>query len=132
MKKTVKVVAGVIENEKSEILCALRSHTMSIPNTWEFPGGKVEQDENEQEALEREIYEELNCTIKAGATIHNDTHEYEKFIINLIIMDATLIKGTPVAKEHAKVIWLPIDHLNAIKWAPADIPAVEKIMKQNE
>ena len=63
MKKTVKVVAGIIENRDGEILCALRSPDMSIPNMWEFPGGKVEEGEDLQTALEREIQEELSCEI---------------------------------------------------------------------
>ncbi|WP_174880612.1 NUDIX domain-containing protein, partial [Metabacillus niabensis] len=63
MKKTVKVVAAIIENDNNEILCALRSPEMSIPNMWEFPGGKVEKDEDIYSALVREIKEELNCTV---------------------------------------------------------------------
>ena len=64
MKKTVKVVAAVIENEENELLCALRSQDMSIPNMWEFPGGKVEKDEDVHTALKREIEEELSCQIE--------------------------------------------------------------------
>ena len=58
MKKTIKVVAAIIENENNEILCALRSPEMTLPNQWEFPGGKVEQGESLFEAIEREIKEE--------------------------------------------------------------------------
>ncbi|MFC4402514.1 (deoxy)nucleoside triphosphate pyrophosphohydrolase [Gracilibacillus xinjiangensis] len=132
MKKTVKVVAAIIENDQSEILCALRSHQMSIPNKWEFPGGKVEDGENYQEALEREINEELKCKIKAGDIINDNTHEYEKFIINLISIEAKIIEGTPIATEHAKLIWLPKENLDSIIWAPADIPALKEIMQANE
>ncbi|WP_163536361.1 (deoxy)nucleoside triphosphate pyrophosphohydrolase [Gracilibacillus sp. YIM 98692] len=132
MKKTVKVVAAVIENENNEILCALRSHDMSIPNKWEFPGGKVEQGENLKEALEREISEELNCKIVAHELIYDHTREYEKFIINLIAIEAKIVEGTPQVSEHAKLIWLPKENLDSIVWAPADIPAVEEIMKHNK
>ena len=61
MEKRVKVVAAIIENEQNEILCALRSPVMSLPNKWEFPGGKVEKGEDIYSALEREISEELGC-----------------------------------------------------------------------
>ncbi|CQR45895.1 CTP pyrophosphohydrolase [Paraliobacillus sp. PM-2] len=132
MKKKVKVVAAVMQNTKEEVLCALRSLDMSIPNKWEFPGGKVEAGENLQEALEREIQEELDCVIQAGNVIHDHTHEYDNFIIQLIALEATLISGTPIASEHTKLIWLPKENLNSIVWAPADIPAVETIMKQTE
>ncbi|TDL31963.1 (deoxy)nucleoside triphosphate pyrophosphohydrolase [Jeotgalibacillus sp. S-D1] len=130
MKKQVKVVAAVIENEKNEILCALRSTSMLIPNMWEFPGGKVEKGENLQEALEREITEELRCEIKAHEIINENIHEYDSFIIQLVSLRAELISGIPIAIEHAKLIWLPRENLPSLLWAPADIPAVEEIMKQ--
>ncbi|KIL42750.1 NUDIX hydrolase [Jeotgalibacillus alimentarius] len=130
MKKKVKVVAAVIENEHNEILCALRAHDMLIPNMWEFPGGKVEEGENLQEALEREITEELECEIKACEVINRNTHEYDTFIIELISLKAELIKGTPVATEHAKLIWMPRENLESLVWAPADIPAVRDVMNQ--
>ncbi|MFB1081668.1 (deoxy)nucleoside triphosphate pyrophosphohydrolase [Jeotgalibacillus sp. JSM ZJ347] len=130
MKKKVKVVAAVIENENNEILCALRAHNMAIPNMWEFPGGKVEEGENLQEALKREIAEELECEIKAYDVINKNTHEYESFIIELISLKAELVKGVPVATEHAKLIWMPREHLESLVWAPADIPAVKDVMNQ--
>lgn len=132
MKKTIKVVAAIIENEKKEILCALRSHNMSIPNKWEFPGGKLEVNENIYEALEREIYEELNCKVEVREVVHEHTHEYELFFVHLICMYARIIDGVPEPKEHAKIIWLPKDQLNSLTWAPADIPAVNKLILQKE
>lgn len=64
MKKTVRVVGAVIMNEKDEVLCALRSPDMLLPNLWEFPGGKIEEGEAPEETLVREIKEELGCTIQ--------------------------------------------------------------------
>lgn len=130
MKKKVKVVAAIIENENNEILCALRSPEMSIPNMWEFPGGKVEQGEDIYTALEREINEEMDCKIKAGSVFHKNTHEYETFIIELIAMKARIIEGTPIVSEHAKLIWLKRENLGSLIWAPADVPAVEQLIKE--
>lgn len=130
MKKSVKVVAAVIENDKQEILCALRSPHMSLPNLWEFPGGKVEVNEDIYAALEREIEEELGCEIKAETVFHENVHEYETFIINLIAIKARIIEGTPMESEHAKLLWLKRENLGSLEWAPADIPAVEKLMKE--
>ncbi|MGD7045708.1 (deoxy)nucleoside triphosphate pyrophosphohydrolase [Jeotgalibacillus proteolyticus] len=130
MKKTVQVVAAVIENEKDEILCALRSHDMLIPNMWEFPGGKVENGEQLQKALEREIEEELLCTIKAHDILNENVHEYDTFIIHLISIRAELVSGNPVATEHSKLIWLPRQNLESLVWAPADLPAVRDVMNQ--
>jgi len=131
MKKQVKVVAAIIENEQHEILCALRSPEMSIPNRWEFPGGKVEKDEDIYSALEREISEELGCTVKTTKEVFNNhTHEYETFIINLLSIKCKIIEGVPTASEHSKLVWLKRENLESLKWAPADIPAVKQLTQE--
>ncbi|GGM27998.1 NUDIX hydrolase [Paraliobacillus quinghaiensis] len=130
MKKTLKVVAAIIENENNEILCALRSPEMSIPNMWEFPGGKVDQGEDIYAALEREIDEEMNCKIKAEDIFHENIHEYKELIIQLIAIRARIVEATPQKSEHAKLIWLNRENLNSLIWAPADIPIVEKLIKE--
>ncbi|WP_335872280.1 (deoxy)nucleoside triphosphate pyrophosphohydrolase [Bacillus sp. 2205SS5-2] len=130
MKKTIQVVAAIIENDKKEILCALRSPHMSIPNQWEFPGGKVEKSEDLYSALVREIQEELGCTIEPIDLFNDIVHEYDTFIINLIAIKCWLQDGTPVANEHSSLIWLKRENLSSLKWAPADIPAVEQLMNE--
>lgn len=130
MKKTIKVVAAIIENKNNEILCALRSPNMSLPNLWEFPGGKVEEGESLFEAIEREIQEELSCNVKASNVFAENTHEYEKIIVNLIGIKCELIDGTPTPNEHSKLVYLSKESLNSLIWAPADIPIVEKIIKK--
>ncbi|AKA69332.1 (deoxy)nucleoside triphosphate pyrophosphohydrolase [Clostridium scatologenes] len=127
MKKTIKVVGAVIENEDNEILCALRSPMMSLPNMWEFPGGKVEKGENLKQAIEREIREELDCNIKAFDVFNENTHEYDNFIVNLITVKCKLISGKPTANEHSKLIWLKRENLLSLKWAPADVPAAMQL-----
>lgn len=129
MKKTIKVVAAIIENENKEILCALRSPEMTLPNQWEFPGGKVEKGESLFEAIEREIQEELNCTVEAVDEFDENTHEYEKVIVNLIGIKCKLVEGTPVAREHSKLVYLKKENLNSLVWAPADVPIVENLIK---
>ena len=131
MKKLVKVVAAIIENDQNEILCALRSPQMSIPNMWEFPGGKVEANEDIYSALEREIEEELDCKIETLKEVFNDnTHEYNTFIINLKSIKCKVVVGTPTPSEHSELIWLKRENLNSLKWAPADIPAVEQLINE--
>ncbi|AWI04542.1 (deoxy)nucleoside triphosphate pyrophosphohydrolase [Clostridium drakei] len=127
MKKTIKVVGAVIENEDNEILCALRSPMMSLPNMWEFPGGKVEKGENLKQAIEREIREELDCNIKAFDVFNENTHEYDNFIVNLITVKCKLISSKPTANEHSKLIWLKRENLLSLKWAPADVPAAMQL-----
>ncbi len=130
LKKIIQVVAAIIENDKREILCALRSPEMSMPDLWEFPGGKVGQNENIFYALEREISEELDCQIKALEFFHKNTYEYDSFIIELHTIKAKIINGEPVAREHAKLAWLKREDLHSLKWAPADLAAVRKLQKE--
>ena len=129
MKKLVKVVGAIIENNNSEILCALRSKDMSLPNYWEFPGGKIEEVETIADAVVREIKEELDCNIDFISVFDDNTHEYENIIVNLIAVKCKLVNGEPKASEHAKLIWMPKVYLDSLKWAPADIPAVKKLIK---
>jgi 8-oxo-dGTP diphosphatase len=128
VKKTVRVVGAVIYNEQNEILCALRSPEMSLPNLWEFPGGKIEEGENPEETLVREIQEELGCTIEVYEKIEEVYHEYPNVIVNLLTYKAKIVEGEPKAKEHAELKWVPLQDLNSLEWAPADIPTVEALL----
>lgn len=127
--KTVKVVGAVIINERHEILCALRSENMLLPDLWEFPGGKIEQGEQPEQALIREIHEELDCLIDVEEFIMEVTHHYLNFIVNLLTYKAKITQGKPVAKEHAKLKWVPLHELTDLNWAPADIPTVKKLLE---
>ncbi|MGE1032673.1 (deoxy)nucleoside triphosphate pyrophosphohydrolase [Bacillus sp. GKis3/1] len=125
MKKKVSVVGAVIFNEKNEVLCALRSPTMSLPNYWEFPGEKINEGEMPQEALVREIKEELGCLITVGEKIEEVDHEYENIIVHLVTYKAHIKSVIPKALEHTKIKWVQAKNLLELKWAPADIPTVK-------
>ncbi|WP_186672824.1 (deoxy)nucleoside triphosphate pyrophosphohydrolase [Sporosarcina sp. BP05] len=128
MKKTVHVVGAIIENEAGKILCALRGPEMTLPNYWEFPGGKIEEGETKEEALKREIQEELGCTIEVFAQVEDAIYEYEKVIVRLETFMAKVISGTPEATEHAELKWVSRKKLKGLEWAPADISAIEKLL----
>ncbi|MEX3623483.1 8-oxo-dGTP diphosphatase MutT [Viridibacillus arvi] len=130
MKKSVHVVGAIIENEENEIFCALRSPEMSLANYWEFPGGKIEAGETPQQALEREINEEFNCKIEVGQKVEDTTYEYEKVIVRLETYMAKIIYGVPTISEHADVKWVLRQNLSQLDFAPADIPAVDKLANQ--
>ncbi|MEG0371423.1 MAG: (deoxy)nucleoside triphosphate pyrophosphohydrolase [Clostridium sp.] len=130
MKKIIRVVGAIIENKNREILCALRSPKMSIPNLWEFPGGKIESDESIKSAIEREIKEELNCSVEYIDTFNDSTHDYGDFVVNLITVKCNLVSGLPKVSEHSSIIWLKKENLTSLKWAPADIPAVEALINE--
>lgn len=127
IKKTVHVVGAIIENEVGEILCALRSPEMTLPNYWEFPSGKIEEGESKEVALAREIKEELSCTIDVLDHVEDTTYEYEKVIVRLETFMAKIIAGTPTVSEHAEIKWVPREELSTLNWAPADIPAINKL-----
>lgn len=133
MKKIVKVVGAIIENDNAEILCALRSKYMSLSGFWEFPGGKIEDGESPEKAIVREIKEELGCKIEVNSLFSATTHEYDDYILNLMIAKCTILGDKPLPKEHAKLLWIPVEYIKSLNWAPADIPTVDKlILKQKK
>ena len=129
MKKTVRVVGAIIINEEDKVLCALRSPEMTLPNYWEFPGGKIEFEESIQDAVILEIKEELDCGIEALKLFNDYTHEYDHIIVNLVTVICKLINGIPKASEHSELRWVSKSDLRSLHWAPADIPAVELLSK---
>ncbi len=100
---------------------------MTLPNYWEFPGGKIEEGETKEKALKREIQEELGCTIEVFDQIEDTTYEYEKVIVRLETFMSKVISGTPTLSEHAEIRWISREELPSLNWAPADIPAIEKL-----
>ena len=94
---------------------------------WEFPGGKIEDNESAASALEREIREELDCLVRVGQEITTTSHEYDFGIVTLTTFYCTLLSGTPRTSEHAAIAWLAPKDLLTLEWAPADIHAVAKI-----
>lgn len=125
--KQVDVVGAVIVGERGEILCAQRSERMAQPGLWEFPGGKIEPGESPAVCLVREIREELGCEIEVGDLVADITHPYPNLIVRLLTYRARIVRGTPVAAEHAQLAWLPAGELKRLEWAPADLPTVEKL-----
>ena len=107
-----------------------RSEEMSLPLMWEFPGGKVEKNETEKEALIREIREEMKCDLIVGDKVITTEHEYDFGIVRLTTYKCTLNKELPTLTEHKSIEWLSINELDKLNWAPADIPAVNKIMTE--
>lgn len=129
MKNIYVVGAIIVENGK--ILCAQRGDDKSLPNLWEFPGGKIEADETPQEALLREIAEELLIEVDVQPEVFEETmYDYDFGRVHLTTFVCYLNKGRPTLTEHHQVKWIAPAHLKSIEWAPADIPAVEKLMKE--
>lgn len=126
MAKRINVVGAVIVKD-GLVLCAQRGPRGSLAGMWEFPGGKIEAGETSRDALEREITEELRCTVTVGDEVTTTIHEYDFGVVSLTTFYCELIEGTPTLTEHADVVWLTPDQLQSLDWAPADVPAVQKI-----
>ncbi|MBL1230242.1 (deoxy)nucleoside triphosphate pyrophosphohydrolase [Enterococcus sp. BWB1-3] len=128
MKKEIHVVGAVIEKD-GLILCAQRGADKSLGGLWEFPGGKIEPEETPQQALEREIQEELLCEILIKNKIVTTRHEYDFGIVELTTFFCELLKGEPKLTEHKSIKWLTISQLETLEWAPADIPTIDELVK---
>ena len=128
--KTVRVVAAVIKatNEKGEsIIFATQRGYGDFKGGWEFPGGKIEEGETPQEALKREIMEELDTEIKVGELIDTVEYDYPTFHLSMDCFWCEIIKGDLVLKEHEAARWLTNEQLDEVEWLPADIAVVRKI-----
>jgi 8-oxo-dGTP diphosphatase len=126
MKKNLYVVGAVIV-ENGKILCAQRGPSKSLPLKWEFPGGKIEEGESPQEALRREINEEMQCEIEIGEQVEHTVYEYDFGVVHLTTYYCKLTEGIPILTEHVSFKWLSPNELKSLDWAPADIPAIEKL-----
>jgi 8-oxo-dGTP diphosphatase len=117
----IKVVAAVIVKE-NEILIARRKEGKHLEFKWEYPGGKVENNENEKESLKRELKEEFNISATIEDYITESFYEYDKAKINLKAYFVKNYTGTIKLIDHDKINWVKIDDLNNYEFAPADIP----------
>ena len=127
--KTIKVVAAVIcDNikEKNKIFATARGYG-ELKGGWEFPGGKVEPGETPQQALVREIMEELDTEIKVGEWIDTIEFDYPTFHLSMDCFICKIRSGTLVLKEHEAAKWLTRDQLDSVAWLPADITLIDKI-----
>lgn len=127
--KTVKVVAAVIcdsMDEKRQIFATARGYG-EFKGQWEFPGGKVETGEAPQQALVREIKEELETTIHVGDLITTIEYDYQTFHLSMDCFWCEVIEGNLNLLEAESSKWLSRDMLDSVEWLPADLTLIDKI-----
>ena len=127
--KSIKVVAAIIEKD-GKILATQRGYG-DMKGGWEFPGGKVEPGETSQQAIKREIEEELEAEINVGRLVVDVNHDYPTFHLDMDCFLCTLADSTITLLEHSAAKWLDEEHLRSVDWLPADIKFVDAIEAQN-
>ena len=119
IRKTIEVVAAVIFDEQGRIFATQRGYG-DWKDWWEFPGGKIEQGEKPQEALRREIHEELDAGIEVGDLLRTIEYDYPTFHLTMHCFKCKLADGHVTLLEHEAAKWLYPHELNSVQWLPAD------------
>ena len=128
--KTIRVVAAVIRavnNENKPVIFATQRGYGEFKGGWEFPGGKIESGETPQQALKREIMEELDTEIAVGELIDTIEYDYPNFHLSMDCFWCEVIRGELILKEAEDAKWLTKEHLADVKWLPADATLIENI-----
>jgi 8-oxo-dGTP diphosphatase len=123
----IKVVCGIIWQD-DKFFIARRKPEKSMGGYWEFPGGKIEADESPQEALERELREELEMLVDVKEYFFTNVHHYEKISVELISYQATFISSSFLLVDHDAYEWIQINDALNYKFAPADIPILNELL----
>lgn len=126
--KKVEVVAAIICDNNKHIFATQRGYG-EFKDGWEFPGGKVEAGESKEDALKREIEEELDAVINVGNLLKTIEYDYPNFHLVMHCYFATIKDGELVLKEHEASKWLSIDDLYSVNWLPADLLIIDDIYK---
>lgn len=130
--KTIRVVAAVIcdsVKEKRKIFATARGYG-EFKGQWEFPGGKIEEGETPEQALKREIEEELDTKIEVYDLIDTIEYDYPNFHLSMDCFWGETIIGKLVLKEAEAAKWLRKNELDSVQWLPADLTLIEKIRKE--
>ena len=126
--KTVRVVAAVIRKD-NKIFATQRGYG-EFKDGWEFPGGKIEEGEPPEQALAREIKEELNTEIQVGKLVDTIEYDYPKFHLSMDCFWCEIMQGGLELKEHEAARWLSKEELYSVDWLPADVGVVERIEEE--
>ena len=128
--KHINVVAAIIHDDEGRIFATQRGYG-EWKDYWEFPGGKMEQGESPEDALRREIWEELETKIVIERFFQTVEYDYPKFHLTMHCYWCSIESGKLILKEHEAARWLATNQLNSVNWLPADLGLIETIKHTN-
>lgn len=128
--KIIKVAAAIIQRE-GRIFATQRGYG-EFKDGWEFPGGKIEPGETRQQALVREIREELDTEIEVGELFDTVEYDYPQFHLTMYCFLCKVKSGSLVLKEHEAARWLDRETVDSVQWLPADVGLIEKLKKSTQ
>ena len=127
--KTIEVVAAIIHDSDGRIFATQRGYG-DMKDGWEFPGGKVEARESPEEALKREIFEELETKIQIERLVQTVEYDYPKFHLTMHCYWCRIESGSLTLKEHEAAKWLQLSDLDSVDWLPADQIVVDTLKSE--
>lgn len=127
----IEVVAAIIHDSEGRIFATQRGYG-DWKDYWEFPGGKVEPGENPEDALKREIWEELETQIKIERFVQTVEYDYPDFHLTMHCYWCSIESGNLILKEHEAAKWLKPNELNDVEWLPADLALIQNIAKSDD
>lgn len=126
--KSIEVVAGIIE-DNHKIFATQRGYG-EFKGAWEFPGGKIEPGESREQALARELKEELSIDVSVGDYLCSVNHDYPNFHLLMHCFFCKIIGGKPTLLEHESAKWLGFQDFRSVEWLPADLSVIDILEKQ--
>ena len=124
MKNVLQVAVGVIKNARGEVLIALRNRTAHQGGVWEFPGGKIERDETVEQALTRELKEEIDIDVEAAAPLITINHDYDDLSVRLEVWTVDRFHGRPKSNEGQPIQWVEPCRLKHFAFPEANLPII--------
>lgn len=128
--KEINVVCAIIKNNKNEIMCCQRENGKSLGGYWEFPGGKIEKNETNEQTIIREIKEELNIDIEVNRFIKSTVYQYEFAQVTLHAYECRMITDDIKMLDHQDIKWLSKEEIGKLNWAPADVEIIDYIIEE--
>lgn len=123
----IQVVCAIVRDDDGRVLAAKRAPGRSLPGKWELPGGKIDASEIPEDALRREMLEELAVEITVLGFFRSVDFGYEFGTIRLFSYWASIEHGTPTGLEHEEIRWMSPSEFDTLEWAPADLPVVKEL-----